>query len=50
MNDRKIVVEQGDGCGWFLFCAILATFLFWGEPDIQDLAIQALSKYVEAKS
>ncbi len=49
MNDREIVVKQGDGCGCFLFCAILATFLFLGEPDIQDLAIQALSKYVETK-
>lgn len=49
MSQQKIVVEQGDGCGWLLFCAILATFLFLGEPDIQDLAIQALSKYVESK-
>jgi hypothetical protein len=49
VSQPKIVVEQGDGCGWFLFCAILATFLFLGEPDIQDLAIQALSKYVETK-
>lgn len=49
MSDQKIVVEQGDGCGWLIFCVILGAFLFAGEPDVQDLVIQALKKYVEAK-
>ncbi len=49
MSEPKVTIERGDGCGWLLFCVILATFLFWGEPDIHDLAIKALSKYVEAK-
>lgn len=47
-NDKRVVVEQGGGCGWLLFCAILAFFLFTGDPDIHDLAIRALTKYVNS--